>query len=197
MDESVKLLLVVGSSICAIFLAGWGANKLLYKYFLTPLNKAIETIGGMTKDYEKMKAENHALSTLQDNNSPIVQKIIETHKMVEHMGIVQETKFELENQAFFECDSSGYLVKANDAFYKLAHINKEDDIAHQWISIISDTFQDRFLEQWSRLVNSGISINEEVPAKNGGKFIITARRKPANTPEARVIMGSIGLVVGG
>lgn len=196
MEEGIKLLLYVGGSICAVFLSGWGANKLLYKYFLTPLNRAIQTIGSMTADYEKMKAENYALSTLQDNNSPIVKKIIETHKMVEHMGIVQETKFELENQAFFECDSSGYLVKANDAFYKLAHINKEDAIAHQWVSIISDAFQDRFLEQWARLVNNGISINEEVPAKKGGRFIITAIRKPANTPEARVIMGSIGLVVG-
>ena len=193
MTEDIKLLLVVGGSISGIFLAGWGANKLLYKYFLTPLNKAIATIGSMTSDYEKMKAENHALSTLQDNNSPIVKKIIETHHMVEHMAMVQEAKFELENQAYFECDSSGYLIKANDAFYKIANMTKEEAISHQWVAIISDAFQERFLDQWKKLVNAGLPINEEVPAKKGGKFVITARRKPSNTVEARVILGSICL----
>lgn len=195
MTEEIKLLLAVGGSISAIFLAGWGANKLLYKYLLSPLNGAISVIEVLKDENKKTKAENHALSTLQDSKSPIVQKIIETHHMVEHMSMVQEAKFELENQAYFECDSSGYLVKANDAFYKLAHINKEDAIAHQWVSIISDAFQDRFLEQWSRLVNSGLPINEEVPAKVGGKYVITARRKPSNAPEARVILGSISVVV--
>ncbi len=196
MDESMELLLTVGGSICAVFLAGWGANKLLYKYFLTPLNGAIATNQLIVEDYKKLKLENEALSTLKDIKSPIVQKIIETHTMVEHMSMVQEAKFELENQAYFECDSSGYLTKANDAFYKLTNMTKDEAYAHKWVGIISDAFQQPFLDQWRLLVNNGLSINEEVPAKNGGRYIITARRKPSNTPEARVIMGSIGLTVG-
>lgn len=193
MTEEVKLLLLVGGSISAVFLSGWGANKLLYKYFLTPLNKAIATIGSMTADYKKMKAENYALSTLQDNNSPIVKKIIETHHMVEHMAMVQEAKFELENQAYFECNGNGHLVKANDAFYRVTKMTKDEALSHKWVGIISDAFQQNFLDKWERLMTNGIPINEEVPAKTGGRYLITVRRKPSDAKDPKVIIGSISV----
>jgi hypothetical protein len=133
------------------------------------------------------------VKNLTDNTSPIIQKIIEIHKIVEHMGMVQEAKFELEHQAYFECDSSGYLIKANDAFYRTLDLGKESAYGNQWMGFINSAMQDKFIEKWERLVNHGLEINEVVNGSKGIKYYITARRKPANTDQARVILGSISM----
>lgn len=192
MELDVKTILVILGVITNAFWVGWAAYKWKVDAVDVP-KKLIEKVDAIVKENEKVKADNEALQNLTDSSSPITQKITAIYEMVEHMSMVQEAKFELENQAYFECDSSGYLIKANDAFYKTLDLSKEKAYGNQWMNVISHTMQDQFIEKWERLVNNGLAINELVRGAKGVQYYITARRKPANTEQAKVILGSISM----
>lgn len=189
-EELIFILKVIGGGV-GIGL-GFGAYHKLkvnvldpIKDFNTKLQTALEKIEKTSHNYEILN------NLKQDGHSPIIDKIIETHETVEKMAYIQEAKFELEQQAYFECNSNGHLVKANDAFYRLTKLSREEALSHKWVGIISDAFQQNFLDQWERLMTNGIPINEEVPSKNGGKFLINVRKKPSDSKDVKVIIGSI------
>lgn len=157
------------------------------KEFKTELKTAMGEIQAVKSDFE-------VLSNLKNGNDiPIIQQIIETHDAVKKLEHITEAKFELDQQAYFECNSNGHLVKANDAFYRVTKMTKDEALSHKWVGIISDAFQQNFLDKWERLMTNGIPINEEVPAKTGGKYLINVRRKPSDTKDPKVIIGSISV----
>ena len=180
----------------AIFLGGWKVYEWLKINLIDPINEFKPELKKTMAEIQQIKKDFEILSNLKkEGNSPIIDKIIETHNTVERMCMLTEAKFELDNQAYFECDSSGYLIRANEAFYNVLDIPKENSYGNQWMNVINDSFQDDFIDKWNRLVNGGLQINEAVVNKKGGKFVITARRKPNNQKEAKVILGSICLSV--
>lgn len=190
----LDLYLKIGGVIVAIFLGGWKVYEWLKINLIDPINEFKPELQKTMLEIQQIKKDFEILSNLKkEGNSPIIDKIIETHDTVERMSYLQECKFELENQAYFECDSSGYLIRANEAFYKVLDIPKENSYGNQWMNVISDSFQDGFLDKWNRLVNAGLQINEAVPNKRGGRYLITAMRKPNDQKDAKVILGSICL----
>ncbi len=192
----LDLYLKIGGVIVAIFLGGWKVYEWLKINLIDPINEFKPELKKTMAEIQQIKKDFEILSNLKkEGNSPIIDKIIETHDTVERMCMLIEAKFELENQAYFECDSSGYLIRANEAFYNVLDIPKENSYGNQWMNVINDSFQDDFIDKWNRLVNGGLQINEAVVNKKGGKFVITARRKPNNQKEAKVILGSICLSV--
>lgn len=192
----LDLYFKIGGVIVAIFLGGWKVYEWLKINLLDPINEFKPELKKTMAEIQQIKKDFEVLSNLKkEGNSPIIDKIIETHDTVERMCMIQEAKFELDNQAYFECDSSGYLIRANEAFYNVLDIQKENSYGNQWMNVINDSFQDDFIDKWSRLVNGGLQINEAVVNKKGSKFVITARRKPNNQAEAKVILGSICLSV--
>lgn len=177
------------------FALGFGAYKWLKENVLDPLKEFKPELKAAMSEIQEIKKDFEVLSNLKkEGKSPIIDRIIQTHEMVEHMAMVQEAKFELEQQAYFECNSNGHLVKANDAFYRITKMTKDEALSHKWVGVISDAFQQNFLDQWERLMTNGIPINEEVPAKTGGKYLINVRRKPSDTKDPKVIIGSISVV---
>jgi PAS domain-containing protein len=192
----LDLYLKIGGVIVAIFLGGWKVYEWLKINLIDPINEFKPELKKTMAEIQQIKKDFEILSNLKkEGNSPIIDKIIETHDTVERMCMLTEAKFELDNQAYFECDSSGYLIRANEAFYNVLDIPKENSYGNQWMNVINDSFQDDFIDKWNRLVNGGLQINEAVVNKKGGKFVITARRKPNNQKEAKVILGSICLSV--
>ena len=192
----LDLYLKIGGVIVAIFLGGWKVYEWLKINLIDPINEFKPELKKTMAEIQQIKKDFEILSNLKkEGNSPIIDMIIETHDTVERMCMIQEAKFELDNQAYFECDSSGYLIRANEAFYNVLDIPKENSYGNQWMNVINDSFQDDFIDKWNRLVNGGLQINEAVVNKKGGKFVITARRKPNNQKEAKVILGSICLSV--
>ena len=192
----LDLYLKIGGVIVAIFLGGWKVYEWLKINLIDPINEFKPELKKTMAEIQQIKKDFEILSNLKkEGNSPIIDKIIETHETVERMCMLTEAKFELDNQAYFECDSSGYLIRANEAFYNVLDIPKENSYGNQWMNVINDRFQDDFIDKWNRLVNGGLQINEAVVNKKGGKFVITARRKPNNQKEAKVILGSICLSV--
>ncbi len=192
----LDLYLKIGGVIVAIFLGGWKVYEWLKINLIDPINEFKPELKKTMAEIQQIKKDFEILSNLKkEGNSPIIDKIIETHDTVERMCMLIEAKFELDNQAYFECDSSGYLIRANEAFYNVLDIPKENSYGNQWMNVINDSFQDDFIDKWNRLVNGGLQINEAVVNKKGGKFVITARRKPNNQKEAKVILGSICLSV--
>jgi len=190
----LDLYLKIGGVIVAIFLGGWKVYEWLKINLIDPINEFKPELKKTMAEIQQIKKDFEILSNLKkEGNSPIIDKIIETHDTVERMCMLIEAKFELDNQAYFECDSSGYLIRANEAFYNVLDIPKENSYGNQWMNVINDSFQDDFIDKWNRLVNGGLQINEAVVNKKGGKFVITARRKPNNQKEAKVILGSICL----
>jgi len=188
----LDLYLKIGGVIVAIFLGGWKVYEWLKINLIDPINEFKPELKKTMAEIQQIKKDFEILSNLKkEGNSPIIDKIIETHDTVEKMAYIQEAKFELEQQAYFECNSNGHLVKANDAFYRLTKLSKEEALSHKWVGIISDAFQQNFLDQWERLMTDGIPINEEVPSKNGGKFLINVRKKPSDSKDVKVIIGSI------
>ena len=192
----LDLYLKIGGVIVAVFLGGWKVYEWLKVNLIDPINEFKPELKKTMAEIQQIKKDFEILSNLKkEGNSPIIDKIIETHNKVERMCMLIEAKFELDNQAYFECDSSGYLIRANEAFYNVLDIPKENSYGNQWMNVINDSFQDDFIDKWDRLVNGGLQINEAVVNKKGGKFVITARRKPNNQKEAKVILGSICLSV--
>jgi len=192
----LDLYLKIGGVIVAIFLGGWKVYEWLEINLIDPIKEFKPELKKTMAEIQQIKKDFEILSNLKkEGNSPIIDKIIETHNTVERMCMLTEAKFELDNQAYFECDSSGYLIRANEAFYNVLDIPKENSYGNQWMNVINDSFQDDFIDKWNRLVNGGLQINESVVNKKGGKFVITARRKPNNQKEAKVILGSICLSV--
>ena len=190
----LDLYLKIGGVIVAIFLGGWKVYEWLKVNLIDPINEFKPELKKTMAEIQQIKKDFEILSNLKkEGNSPIIDNIIETHDTVERMCMLIEAKFELDNQAYFECDSSGYLIRANEAFYNVLDIPKENSYGNQWMNVINDSFQDDFIDKWNRLVNGGLQINEAVVNKKGGKFVITARRKPNNQKEAKVILGSICL----
>ena len=189
-EELIFILKVVGSGVG--FWLGFTTYKWLKENVLDPIKEFKPELKQTMVEIQAMKKDFEVLNNLkQDGHSPIIDKIIETHDTVEKMAYIQEAKFELEQQAYFECNSNGHLVKANDAFYRLTKLSKEEALSHKWVGIISDAFQQNFLDQWERLMTNGIPINEEVPSKNGGRFLINVRKKPSDSKDVKVIIGSI------
>jgi PAS domain S-box-containing protein len=189
-DELIFILKVVGSGVG--FWLGFSTYKWLKENVLDPIKEFKPELKKTMAEIQEMKKDFEILSNLkQDGKSPIINQIIETHDTVQKMAYIQEAKFELEQQAYFECNSNGHLVKANNAFYRLTKLSKEEALSHKWVGIISDAFQQNFLDQWERLMTNGIPINEEVPSKNGGRFLINVRKKPSDSKEVKVIIGSI------
>ena len=189
-EELIFILKVIGSGIGVVIGVKsyeWLKENVLdpIKEFKLELKQTMVEIQAMKKDFEILR------NLKQEGKSPIINQIIETHDTVQKMAYIQEAKFELEQQAYFECNSNGHLVKANNAFYRLTKLSKEEALSHKWVGIISDAFQQNFLDQWERLMTNGIPINEEVPSKNGGRFLINVRKKPSDSKEVKVIIGSI------
>ena len=192
-EELIFILKVVGSGVGVVI--GFKSYEWLKENVLDPIKEFKPELKQTMVEIQAMKKDFEILSNLrQEGHSPIIDKIIETHDTVEKMAMIQDMKFELEQQAYFECNSNGHLVKANDAFYKVTRMTKDEALSHKWVGIISDAFQQNFLDQWDRLMTNGIPINEEVPSKYGGKFLINVRRKPSDTKNPKVIIGSISVV---
>lgn len=189
-DELIFILKVIGSGIGVVI--GFKSYEWLKENVLDPIKEFKPELKQTMVEIQAMKKDFEILRNLkQEGKSPIINQIIETHDTVQKMAYIQEAKFELEQQAYFECNSNGHLVKANDAFYRLTKLSKEEALSHKWVGIISDAFQQNFLDQWERLMTNGIPINEEVPSKNGGRFLINVRKKPSDSKEVKVIIGSI------
>lgn len=189
-DELIFILKVIGSGIGVVI--GFKSYEWLKENVLDPIKEFKPELKQTMVEIQAMKKDFEILRNLkQEGKSPIINQIIETHDTVQKMAYIQEAKFELEQQAYFECNSNGHLVKANDAFYRLTKLSKEEALSHKWVGIISDAFQQNFLDQWERLMTDGIPINEEVPSKNGGRFLINVRKKPSDSKEVKVIIGSI------
>ena len=189
-EELIFILKVIGSGIGVVI--GFKSYEWLKENVLDPIKEFKPELKQTMVEIQAMKKDFEILSNLkQEGKSPIINQIIETHDTVQKMAYIQEAKFELDQQAYFECNSNGHLVKANNAFYRLTKLSKEEALSHKWVGIISDAFQQNFLDQWERLMTDGIPINEEVPSKNGGRFLINVRKKPSDSKEVKVIIGSI------
>jgi PAS domain-containing protein len=194
MDIYIK----IGAIIFSAAGFGWGVYYWLNENILKPvsqfrndLKKSMELIEGITKDYS-------TLANLKANEDgtykPLIQTLNDNQVLLQRIADLQEAKFELDHQAHFECNGSGFLINANDEFCQLLNIDKSETYAYKWMGVILDAQQQPLIDKWERFVKNGFDFEERVKLKNGHALSICARKKPPTNKDARLIFGSVKIV---
>lgn len=193
----MEIYLKIGGLVFSAALFGWGAYYWLNENILKPVTAFKVDLSESKKMVEAIIKDYSTLSNLKADEDgtyrPLIQKLNDNQVLLQRIADVQEAKFELDHQAYFECNSSGFLVNANENFCELLKIDKSDAYAYKWMSVINDQQQELFVDKWERFVRNGIDLNEEVRTKSGHNLVVSARKKPASTKEARLILGTVKL----
>jgi PAS domain-containing protein len=191
----MDIYLKIGGVIFSAALFGWGAYYWLNENILKPVTAFKADLAESKKMVQAIIKDYSELSNLKANEDgtykPLIQKLNDNQILLQRIADVQEAKFELDHQGYFECNSSGFLINANDNFCELLKMDKSDCYAYKWMGVINDQQQEHFIEKWERFVRNGIDLNEEVRMKNGHNLMVSARKKPYSTKDARLILGTI------
>jgi PAS domain-containing protein len=193
----MEIYLKIGGLVFSAALFGWGAYYWLNENILKPVTAFKVDLSESKKMVEAIIKDYSTLSNLKADEDgtyrPLIQKLNDNQVLLQRIADMQEVKFELDHQALFECNSSGFLVNANENFYHLLKLDKSDAYAYKWMSVINDQQQEIFVDKWERFVRNGIDLDEEVRTKNGYNITVSARKKPSSTKEARLILGTVKL----
>ncbi len=191
----MEIYLKIGAALFGCVGFGWGVYYWLNENLLKPVAKFSVQLAESMKSIEAITKDYQILANLKANDDgtyePLIQKLNDNQVLLQRIADVQEAKFELDHQAHFECDSSGFLIKANDKFCELLKLGKSDIVSYQWLQVVNEYQQQPFIDKWERFVKTGIDFTETVPLKNGHQLTICARKKPSNTKDARLILGTI------
>lgn len=191
----MEIYLRIGGLLFGAALFGWGAYYWLNENILKPvstfksdLSKSKEMVEAILRDYTTLSN----LKADEDGTyKPLIQKLNDNQVLLQRIADIQETKFELDHQALFECNSGGFLINANDKFCQLLNIDKSDTYAYKWMGVIVDAQQQKFIDKWEMFVRNGFDLQEELKLKNGHTLTVCAKKKPPTTKDARLILGTI------